>query len=778
MRCADANECFEQIRAYFSGKKTGHFLIVNTENYDIYQEILQRLQADNSKKCIYVSTCCLPVGLPDVDAAVSKTVGVGQYALVGFSQALMFRGHMELEEAIDELLGRPISGHGIVLLDHCEQTLNVFLKRDIRVNERVLLVDGEVSELPQIKMAKSAAECIGYQPLPNFSSLLAYLEKMTEEKLRRHPSLTVIANYSISVFHDCIYPIAAMEKTYFVLARKYSDIAGATEESYGSDSQWTFLANEMKNHASFSSLVCNYFGTTTNLSAHLADVIGADDSRKQWLIWLAMKVFGEPSNGYLTIVLNNSKTYDKFIEHAYLDFTDIDVSDRQFTKYFNERKRLLEQLPENLPLASKYCERIGKHQKDGIFYLTDCSEAERYEFVRLLSIYDYSEKEIMRAVRAMSKSIAAYLKEFTFDSTNTKLPDTDFSFRDELTDYFKAYKLQKLSNRIFPEFLDKVNQYAQTRPYYKLQPRASVISHMDRNNTQLFFFDALGVEYLSFITAKCEEYGMVSEVSVAHCELPSITSENKEFLKYYQSGEWFKIDALDEIKHHSQVYDYTKCEYPIHLFEELEVIDKELRKIHSKLIQGSLEKAVIVSDHGASRLAVIYGHEVAASISLDESGGHSGRCCPAEEDPQIPFAAYEGGFSVLANYERFKGGRRANVEVHGGASLEEVLVPVILLTKRPENIELCFVDPVIELKPRVVPELTLYSNIPLEAPRLCIAGEFYKGEFVADKKHAKFILPKIKRKGDYSAEVFDGNKNLSVTLKFAVQKQTHEVELF
>lgn len=42
---------------------------------------------------------------------------------------------------------------------------------------------------------------------------------------------------------------------------------------------------------------------------------------------------------------------------------------------------------------------------------------------------------------------------------------------------------------------------------------------------------------------------------------------------------------------------------------------------------------------------------------------------------------------VLANYDRFKGSRRAIIEVHGGASLEEVVVPVIRITLANEAIE-------------------------------------------------------------------------------------------
>lgn len=778
MQCANTNECFEQISAYFDSKKTGYFLLVNTENYDIYQEILLRLQADKSKKCVFASKCCLPNGLPDVEQVISEGSKLGEYALIGLSQALMLQGNMAIESKIDEILSHSISGYGVILLDHCEQFLLKFIRRDIRIQKRVVLVDSEASELPQIKLVKCEEMCIGFQPLPNFSHLLAYLEKLTERQRERHPYLTVVSSISSSMFRNSIYPISEIAGIYDSLTRKYSDIAGATEKSYGNDAQWSWLAEKMKPYQSFSALVCDVFGTTSNLSLHISDVLEASDKNRKWLLWLSMKVFGEGNNKYLSYVLSNSKTYDDFEEHIYLDFVDIGIKNPDFTRYFSERKRLLKQIPENLPLISKYCDKLGQHQKYEIFYLTDESDTEKYEFMRCLSIYDYSDSELSRATQSMSRALFFYMKSFIFDSLNTKLSEVDRDFRSQLTTYFRQYKIQKLTNRIYPEFLETVNKYAVSRSYNKLQPRSSIISHMDKKNMQLFFFDALGVEYLAFILAKCEEYGLVAEVSIGHCELPSITIKNKEFIQYFTSDNWCKIDDLDEIKHHSKIYNYQKCEYPLHLFEELDVIDEELRKIQSMLVQGAFEKALIVSDHGASRLAVIYGHEAVTTIALDESGEHSGRCCLADEDPQLPFAAYEDGYSVLANYDRFKGGRKANVEVHGGASLEEVLVPIIVLTKRPDNIEICFVNSTIILTPHVIPELILYSNITLDNPRLYIGGEFYDGEFIADKKHAKFSLPNIKRKGNYMADVYDGEKNMSIALEFKAQKQTREVDLF
>lgn len=779
MNCSNVAECFEQISAYFNGDKTGSYLVINTENYDVYQEILQRLQADTIKHCIYVSDNCYPNGLPDVDSAMAKTIGQGEYALVGLSQALMLRGDLALEAKIDEVLGKSISGYCVVLLDHCENVLQKFLRRDVRVDSRVVLVDGEVSALPTIRIATSIESCIEYNPYPleSIAKLLAYLEKLTEQQSNQHPELMVVSSLSVQLFSCAIYSITPAEGIYETLMTRYSDIAGGTKKKYGSDSQWKWIATQMKNHASFSALVCDVFGATSNLPMYIADIMGNSDKNKQWLLWLAMKIFGVENNKYLTLVLNQCENVDDFIEKSYLALVDVSVDDRLFAQYYEERKHLVEQLPENLPLTSKFCEKIGVHQKNAIYYLTDSSEAERYAFVECLDMYVYSRNEVLLAVKQMSKSLAMYMQNFVFDSVNTKLPESEAKFRSELTAYFNDYKFQKLTNKIDPAFLHIVNSYAISRPYNKLQPRSSIISHMDKKNMQLFFFDALGVEYLSFILAKCEEYGLVSEVAIGHCELPSITSKNKEFLQYFTDENWCKIDGLDEIKHHSQIYNYQKCKYPIHLFEELDVIDEQLRHIQSMLVRGTIEKALIVSDHGASRLAVRYGHEFAETIVLEENGEHSGRCCSVKEDPKLSFAAYEDGFSILANYERFKGGRRANVEVHGGASLEEVVVPVITLTKRPTNIEICFVNSVIILEPRIVPEITLYSNTSLQKPRILVDGEFYDGEFVADKKHVKFKLPKIKRKGTYCAEIYNGEKKMAITLEFKAQKRTHEVEL-
>lgn len=778
MFCANIEDCFEQIGEYYNGHKSGQFLLVNTENYDIYQEILQRFQADNSKKCIYVSEYCYPNGLPDVDSTLLQVIKPGEYVLIGISQALMMQSESALEHKIDEILGYSIQGRCIILLDHCEWILKKYINRDLRVQNRVILCDGDNSILPQIKIAPTKDYCNHNNPLEGLNRLISYLENISNRQIQQQPVLTVVSNLPINIFSRAMYSVSKAPGAFECLTEKYSDLVGIINKNNGTENQWKWLLEKLYNHNSFSELVCEFFGNTNNLSVHLSEIMMDSDENIKWFLWLSLKVFGEKNNKYLTRILEKCESIIDFEKNIYLELVDIDVVHPEFERYYSERKHLIEKLQENIPLISKYCEKLGRHQKNEIHYLTENSYSEKYEFVRCLSIYEYDELELKKAIYRMSKSLTLYMQDFIFDVINTKLPSSDSEFRKELTQYFKEYKMQKLINRIYPEFIEKVNQYAIIRPYNKLQPRSSIISHMNKNDAQLFFFDALGVEYLAFILGKCEEYGLMAEISVGHCDLPSITEKNKEFLQYFSNENYYKIDKLDEMKHHSQIYNYQKCEYPLHIFEELDVIDEELKKIRSLLVQESIKKAIIVSDHGASRLAVRYGKENEAIIKLDELGKHSGRCCPTDKNPELEFGAYVDGFAVLANYERFKGGRLANVEVHGGASLEEVLVPIIVLSKRPEEIEICFVNPIINLKPRIIPEVILYSNIPLQKPIIFMDGEYIEGEFIEDKKHVQFMLPKIKRKGKYLAEIYDGDKKLGICLEIIAQKQTREVDLF
>ena len=775
MYCKTVNECFQEINAYCAGKPWGHPLLVNLENFNDFQTVLQRLEADASKQCIFVSQFTQKNGLPIIDDAIVKITGKETYVMVGASQAAMLRNETAVDALVDELLGLSISGHAIVLLNHCKKFIDRYLQRDPRYDRRVVLVEGSTSPLPQIKLTDNEAVCVGFKPLNGVQGLLKYMEKMDDTKLQTHPALTVLTNFKTSLFRQSLYSVTESTGIYDAVCQKYPDLV-LTKNEYGTQEQWGWLLNAMNGVDTFSAFICSNFGATSNLIAHLDSVLESGDKNRLWLLWLALQVFGAGTNKYVTRIIANSDSVETFERSLYSELLNIKHNDPMFDTYYAERKHILDTIPENLPYIDDYCDQIGMHEKYAVCYLTAASERERYELVKSLSIYDYSEDELGTILKNGFPDIYCYMQPFAFDVINTKLPDADNLLRGELTAYFAQYKQQKLTNRIFDDFISKVDNHAVDRPFMKLQPRSSIVSKIDKDKTGFFFFDALGVEYLAYIQSKCEKYGLVSEVAIGRCELPSITSANKEFENTCPNVK--KISDLDELKHHSMIYDYATCPYPIHLFRELEIIDTELRRIQTQLAQGTIQKAVILSDHGASRLAVLYGKESASNIELAEKGVHSGRCCKIDEDPNLPQASYEDGYAVLANYERFKGSRAANLEVHGGATLEEVLVPVITLVRKPDNITYCFVDPVIKFKMGQDARITLFSNMPMKKPRIQVNGIFYDGTFVGDKKHAEFIMPELKRTNSYEALVYDGDKNVGVTLSFSIERATKQKNLF
>lgn len=768
MYCKNVHDCFAEINAYCNGEKTGHVLLVNTENYNVYQEIFTRLIADKAKECIVVSKYCPADGLPNLDDICSLITGDGCYILAGISQAEMLRSAASLYHRIGRLLEIPIRGHAVVLLEHAMFPIREYMAKNLKVERKVVLVDGDLSVLLRIYLAHSQEDCIGVEPLPDMKHLFLELEKLTDTK--KACEITVVSPFSTRLFSNSVYAVRAYGDIYGKLTTVYADLASGTEKEFGTEEQWKSLSTKLKKAGSLSAVVKKEFGASADFALHLGRISQEGDAFRSWLFWLSMKVFDISGNRYLSYVMKNSCRADDFEKHLYMDLLEISVSDPDFERYYSERKNLVYDMPENLPLIDAYCSMVGKHGKNAVYYLTDLSDKEKHEFLRCLSIYDYNEDELIKITGSHFYSLYLYMQPFEFTVVNTNLSDKDAALRVELTEYFKKYKIQKLTNRVWPEFLKLVESYAKIRPYNKLQARSSIVAKIRKKKAKLFFFDALGVEYLSFITAKCEQYDLVAEMSIGYSFLPTITAKNKEFIQYFQEGA-LKIDDLDELKHHSQVIDYQKCKEPIHLFMELEIIDRQLRQIQSRFVQGEFDTAVIVSDHGASRLAVIHEEENSSELSLDEKAGHSGRCCMAVENPHIPFAAYEDGYAVLANYSRFKGGRKANVEVHGGASLEEVLVPVIVLSRKPEDVQICFVDSEIQLHGKEVAAITVFSNIPLQHPRLLVNGHFYKGVFVGDHKHARFEMPELKRSRNHTADVYDGDKPLKLGLSFRVQKQ-------
>lgn len=772
MHCNSIESCLSHIGEFSNSSSMGYPIVVDVENYADYASLRTSLCADASKACIRVSDHTHGNGFPDILGVLEAADKADNSVVWGISQSSMLKGEEALVSDLRRIIDRSVRGHVFVVLTHCSGLLDKYFARDPRRDRRIVVVDGKRCDLPTIRFVRKGDDCDGAH-VDGMKGLLKKLEDMSGESMARNPVISVVMPYDAELFGRSKYAIQDHGDVFVVLVDKYVEIKRVADKSWASCEQWEWLRGQSKSHADFSSLVAQRWGSTRDLCQQIDDVFHNQSSNERWLLWLAMRVFGEGSGTYLGFSLDQTTSCEAWIRRVYHALADVARSDDRFESFFAQRLELLKLLPANSTEMQFYCQSVAeRYGKDAVYYLSDSTDHERRQWMKTIDENDWTDAEIEKAIAHASRELSYYIEPFVFDSHNSHLKNDNISLAGDLTYYFNRYKYLKIRNCIDDDFIEYVDKYAIERPYNKLRCRSAVTRTIDKEGVQAYFIDALGAEHLGYIQAKCREYGMISDIQIVRCELPSITSINKEFKERFETRD---VKDLDDLKHHSTIYLYERCQLPIHLFEELKVIDKELRNIRDLLRSHGAQKAVIFSDHGASRLAVIYKHEN-EKIELEEKGKHSGRCCRCEQNPNLDQAAYENGWAVLANYERFKGGNKAQVEVHGGASLEEVVVPIVTLTLRPEKVEYRLADQIVKYSQGKV-TLALCCNMPMNAPRIQIEGVFYEGALDSDRRTARFDVDQHTKAQAYRATVWEGNTNTGQVFDFVVERKTKQRDL-
>ncbi len=773
MECKEIEECFGRIEAYCNRPSIGQSFLVNTESDAALQQIVSRMKLDGNKTCYFLSDTCLG-GLFPHPEALQLSNEKGCAVVIGYTPyLLLLKGKQERKSFVSGLLQKSTNGlHVVILLSHMADVLEALMAQDLRLSHRIALLAGERTKLPSIRLVSPEEEYIGRTPLPDIQSLFRRLETYQPEEV--DVEYAVKTNVPASLFSHSSYSVHAFEGAYEELV-KVSPALSALSKEWGTKEEWTRFAKEWQETPSLEGLAQKHFKTSDYFAPSVRPVYEGHDAYEKWLLWMLIKVKDSGKNGYLSFAAGRSQKWQDLEEHLFVDLAFVPADNNRFEIYVKERKDFIKDQAVNAAWVQRYQNEIKMKGKNAISYLFEGSDWESLMLLECLANYGYDEKWILALLENHFPSLYAYMKKFTFTDGQTSCPELNST----LTAYFDRYKWQKLKNHVEPDFKAQVEELAQDgrRIYNHLRPRTNLIQRMDFTKSKLYFIDALGVEYVSYIQERCKAYGLTMALQVCHGFLPSITSENTEFMN--RQPKPVNVKDLDELKHHSTEFDYEKQKLPIHLFKELEAINKVLESICSSLIRKDMAQAIIVSDHGATRLAVLCEEENGANFVQGENRGeHGGRCCRVEEDPKLPYAAYENGYAVLANYSRFKGSRKAEVEVHGGATLEETLVPLIRISLMPENPKIGFLHnpEVVKFKKKEPAEIEIISNFDLAEPRLIVHDKDkqteYTGTLDRNFRRATFTLTDIKpRTKDYTADIYDGDILLRENLPFRVETE-------
>ena len=679
----------------------------------------------------------------------------GTVFVTGLTSYYRLFGEDCLQDFLNRIIATSLSGlHLVVICYQCEKYLE---KTDRRYAQFVYLVDGQKADLPRLTFVKHDKLIYGDNTsVDGIEHVPAAVEECESSRLLVHTKKRK-SSYSRSM-----YGITELNDSFEAL-RNIDVTTEQLKKECGTDEEWECALSRITQYGSWMKYISNVFETTTNLDMLIGNWSTFDASKK-WLYFIALKLYGAKNNWCLTEAIRNADNCDLFIRSVFRSLLHVSHEDNQFWNRYDERKKLIHSLGNPDSEVADYCAMVKSKGENALYYLTDASKAEKNLIFENLDVYSekIGRKEVEEILHHIYPELYAYLQPYRF-----KIPLLD--------SYFQEYKYQKVVNKVFPKFMQLVEEQAEKREFNLLLPsRCEKLDAIEKKDTLVYFVDAMGVEYLSFIMKQLRKRKLIGFVTLCHCELPSITSLNKEFIDALMAGgaEFLPdkngIKSLDDLKHHGEEeFDYTNNSLPTYIPRELEIIAQVIEKIATKLMSGTYKRVVMISDHGASRLSVISHRE--NKWGSESNAEHSGRCCPVREIDEKPSCAIEeNGYWVLANYDRFKGSRKANIEVHGGATLEEVVVPIIEISYSPDEIEIQLLDKNIKFSRRKKDAVIhLFSKTKLDSLTIRVSGlgSEYEGES-HDGQTFTFALPELRKAGKYTVDVYYNNNPLKAGLVF------------
>ena len=420
--------------------------------------------------------------------------------------------------------------------------------------------------------------------------------------------------------------------------------------------------------------------------ASIKAFVTADSIQREIILW-KLNQQAKP-NTYLRYVLDNGVTTETFFECCVCVASKL-LAHPDAKRLAEERKRVMAEIGLQMvePFIPSFIEMIRTEPAwQKIAWLNNESNTEKAELLRILG-GDYSEN-VRKAVFAIYPEVCAYLSA-----------DAD--------SYFTEYRQLKIQGKCTDAFAQKAFECSREPKGVKSR-NVLLQEYRDDGETALLVVDGMGAEWLPMIKALAERNGLhVVSALTGYVQLPTITETNKV--------EWAKERTLPEIKEldniaHNGAEAHTVKPNEENLRAQLEVISKTVLLAMGQGLANAKHKRVLVTaDHGTSRLAICAWNQKIVrtlEIPLGDTEILDWRYCrnaPKSEDLEKPLV---GEYAAVRGYNRLPKSGGKGFEVHGGATLEERLVPVIVFEKGLARKNDTVAQPVSELD-----EVDIFANL-------------------------------------------------------------------
>lgn len=396
------------------------------------------------------------------------------------------------------------------------------------------------------------------------------------------------------------------------------------------------------------------------------------ESHKQFVeLWLNM----HPEDSYTNHCFRNARNIGEIPDAIMLEIFNVRQDKPEWVDEYHQLMSVMAIEPDE-----RFFDELDKIPvyETRLDFVTGNSKKERIYLIRMVGKWmkvDYEQ------VSASTKLRQIYPELFFYLNHTIHQKDVD------IKGYMSRYKAHKLENTL-PEDDDVYFAGFQTDVY---DNRYSILADNVDSDTVILWIDALGVEWLPLlnwsITENCD--GTISSISVGQAALPTETCFND--LWNSMDTPYRKLDKLDKLAHKGVIDepDYYAC-----IEEQLSFVAGVHKQINDLLKKH--HRVIVTGDHGTSRLAARFFHvKDGFSAPKNATVCSHGRYCKVAESVGYAitntrmFKRADGvQYIVYTNYNHFKqsgfaaGEDDDNAiygEVHGGATPEEMLVPIIVI---------------------------------------------------------------------------------------------------
>ena len=250
----------------------------------------------------------------------------------------------------------------------------------------------------------------------------------------------------------------------------------------------------------------------------------------------------------------------------------------------------------------------------------------------------------------------------------------------QLTGYFSAYRELKCADSVTSEFCETAFKCA--IPEDVPTRESLLVALREDSDTALLVVDAMGAEYIPFLLDRAKRYN-IKPVAVHYstAKLPASTPFNPVKDEWGDKRYW-KFNDFD-----AAVHDSTYSDTAAAMSKELRILDRDVMGRVAEML-GQYKRVVLTADHGASRLAVL-ARKAGLSRDITEFNGKldvlDWRFAKRHSATHLDSADFveplNMDFVIIKGYNRFSKSGGPGFEIHGGATIEEQVVPVIVFER-------------------------------------------------------------------------------------------------